>query len=232
MWLPRSSAIGRFFVASNVAKRLESVMLNQRHRFLIWAVVSIVGIWLVAWGGFAYFESRKMTADKVRAFVESVPFSQLTGAARAKATRDLENKLNVLSYEERQRLRTERLINDWFAQMTDAEKEQFVSATLPTGVKQMINAFEQLPEDKRHRAVDDAIRNLRAANNRAPANGAQPPGTNAPPPISPELEAQIRTLGLKTFYSQSSAQTKAEVAPFLEELQRVMESGRLQRPQQ
>jgi len=208
-------------------------MLNQRYRFLLWAAASIVGIWLVAWAGFTWFESRKMTADKVAAFIESVPFSRLTGDARVRAIRDLENKLNALSYGERQRLRTEHLVNGWFAQMTDAEKEQFVTATLPTGITQMISAFEQLPEDKRHRAVDDAIRNLREANNRASAGGgARPAGTNGPPPISPELEAQIRTLGLKTFYSQSSAQTKAEVAPFLEELQRVMESGRLQRQQQ
>jgi len=208
-------------------------MFNQRYRFLLWAVASIVGIWLVAWAGFTWFESRKMTAEKVAAFIESVPFSQLGGDARARAIKDLENKLNELSYEERQRLRMEHLVNGWFAQMTDAEKEQFVTATLPTGITQMISAFEQLPEDKRHRAVDDAIRNLREANNRASAGGGvRPAGTNGPPPISPELEAQIRTLGLKTFYSQSSAQTKAEVAPFLEELQRVMESGRLQRQQQ
>ncbi|HYA79022.1 MAG TPA: hypothetical protein VED19_00770, partial [Candidatus Nitrosopolaris sp.] len=126
-------------------------MLNQRYRFLLRAAVSIVGIWLVGWAGFTWFGSRKMTADKVAAFIASVPFSQLAGDARARAIKDLENKLNALSYEERQRLRTEHLVNGWFAQMTEAEKEQFVTATLPTGLTQMINAFEQLPEDKRRR---------------------------------------------------------------------------------
>jgi len=207
-------------------------MFSHRARFLVWAAAFIVGIWLVAWAGFAYFESRRVTADKVRAFVESVPFGQLTGAARARALKELEDKLNALPYDERQRFRAEHLMNGWFAQMTDAEKEEFVAATLPTGIKQMINAFEQLPEDKRRKVIDDAIRNLRAANNRAAPNSAGSAGTNAPPPVSPELEAKIRTLGLKTFYSQSSAQTKAEAAPLLEELQRVMESGRLQRQQQ
>jgi hypothetical protein len=94
----------------------------------------------------------------------------------------------------------------------------------------MITAFEQQPEDKRKRAIDEALKRLRETN--AQVQGGQNPGsanvTNQPP-LSPELEAKVRTIGLKSFYSQSSAQTKAELAPVLEELQRVMESGRMPR---
>jgi hypothetical protein len=204
-------------------------MLNQRQRFLVWAASALVGIWLAAWAGHWYLDRIKMTADKVRAYMASVDFSQLTGEARAKAIRDLEDKLNALSYEERQRLRAEHLMGDWFAQMTEDEKSQFIDATMPTGFKQMIGAFEQLPEDKRRKMVDDALNNLREANQRATSgNGATSRGTNGPP-VSPELEAKIRTIGLNSFYSQSSAETKAELAPVLEELQRSMESGRMLR---
>ena len=200
-------------------------MFNPRYRFIVWAVAGIAGIWLVAVAGRWVLENRRVTADKVRAYVESVDFAKLTGDARAQALKDLEDKLNALAYEERQRLRGEQLMKDWFAKMTDDEKAQFIEATMPTGFKQMIGAFEQMPEDKRHKAIDDALKNLRAANGRNPGGGGSRGGTNAPP-ISPELEAKIRSIGLNSFYSQSSAQTKAELAPLLEEIQRNMESGR------
>jgi len=177
-------------------------------------------------------ESRRMTADKVRAYAETVDFGTLTNAPRAKALKNLEDNLNALSYEERQRLRSERLMNGWLAQMTEAEKEQFVEATMPTGFRQMINAFEQMPEERRRKVIEDSLKNLRTASNRSPAGGGSAQGTaNGPPPISPELEAKIRTIGLSELLSKSSAQTKAEVAPLLEELQRWMESGRMLRRQ-
>ncbi len=204
-------------------------MLNQRKQFLVWATSAIVGIWVVVWAAQAYFAHIKMTADKVRAYIASVDFGKLTGDARARALKELEDKLNALSYEERQKLRAEHLMGDWFAQMTDDEKAQFIDATMPTGFKQMIGAFEQLPEDKRKRMVDDALKNLREQNQRM-ANGTDTSAaaTNGPP-ISAELEAKVRTIGLNTFYSQSSAETKAELAPVLEELQHAMESGRMLR---
>ena len=201
-------------------------MLNPRLRFLAWAVATIIGIWIVAMVGHWYFESLKVTADKVHAYVASVDFGALTVAARAKALKNLEDMLNALSYDERQKFRAEHLLNDWFSKMTEDEKTQFIEATLPTGFKQMINAFEQLPEDKRKHVIDDAMKNLHDANNQSGG------GANGQPPISPELQAKIRTIGLKSFYSQSSAQTKAEAAPLLEEIQRQMESGRFIRRQQ
>ncbi|HXS69066.1 MAG TPA: hypothetical protein VN761_09510 [Candidatus Polarisedimenticolia bacterium] len=201
-------------------------MLNQRQRFLVWAVAAIAGIWVVAWVGQLYLEHLKVTAEKVRAYLDSTDFAHLTGDARAKALKELEKKLNALSFEERQRLRAERLIDKWFADMTEDEKTQFVEATMPTGIKQMLNAFEQMPEDKRHRMIDDTLKQLQREDQRAATNGiAGRKGTNGPP-ISPELEAKIRTIGLNSFYSQSSAATKAELAPVLEQLQKTMESGR------
>ncbi len=169
-----------------------------------------------------------MTAEKVRAYAESVDLGKLSGAARAKAIQDLADKLNALSLEERRKARADRLAWNWFNQMTEDEKASFIEATMPTGFKQMLAAFEQLPEEKRRKSIDDALRRLKETRDQGagvPGAGG-PGGTNGPPVLSDELQAKVRTIGLKTFYSQSSAQTKAELAPVLEELQRVMESGR------
>jgi len=168
-----------------------------------------------------------MTAEKVKAYVASVDLKTLSGEARAKALKELADKLNALSIEERRLARFERVARDWFDEMTEEEKANFIEATMPTGFKQMLASFEQLPEEKRRRAVDDALRRLKEERDKmSSADGSTSVGSTNGPVLSEELQAKVRTIGLKTFYSQSSAQTKAELAPVLEELQRVMESGR------
>jgi hypothetical protein len=89
----------------------------------------------------------------------------------------------------------------------------------------MLTSFEKMPDDQRKRAVDDALRRLRRAHTELETEQGMQVDTNAPV-LSPELETRVRTIGLQEFYSQSSAQTKAELAPLLEEIQRSMESGR------
>jgi hypothetical protein len=204
-------------------------MNNPRQRIILRAAGALVLVWGVAIGAYWLSGSLKITGDKVRAYVEAVDLDKLSAADRAKALQRLAEMLNKLSFEERRQLRLGRTAERWFREMTEAEKGEFIEATLPTGFKQMITAFEEQSEEKRRRAIDEALKRLREANDRMPSGqaSAAEAGTNRPPPLSPELEAQVRTLGLKTFYSQSSAQTKAELAPVLEELQRLMESGRM-----
>jgi hypothetical protein len=196
---------------------------NPRKRAIGVALLVIVAIWVVAVAGYFIAKNAKMTAEKVRAYVAAVDFSKLSTADRAEALRKLADMLNRLSLEERREMRMGRTIGDWFAQMTEEEKATFIEATMPTGFKQMIAAFEELPADRRQRTVDQALKRLREQRPRNAFDESN--GTNAPP-LSPELEAKLRTIGLKSFYSESSAQTKAELAPLLEELQRSMESGR------
>jgi uncharacterized protein (DUF2267 family) len=185
-----------------------------------------VAIWAVAVAGYLVAKNAKVTPEKVRAYATSVDLSKLTGDARAQAIQKLAEMLNALSLEDRRHARLDRLTDAWFEQMTEDEKASFIEATMPTGFKQMLTAFEQLPEDKRRHSIDDALRRLKEARNQTAQNtGTTNTSTNAPV-LSPELQAKIRTIGLQTFYSQSSAETKAELAPVLEELQQVMESGR------
>ena len=188
-------------------------MAASRRRPLLYAVIGLVAVWLLALAGYELAKKAKVTPEKFAALANSIDFNKLSAADRARALRELADKLNHLTLEDR---RTMRFDHRLFDQLTEDEKAWFLEATMPTQITQALNAFESLPEDRRQKTIDNALKSLRNAD--AQANNATP--------LSPELEARLRTLGLKTFYKESSAETKAELAPLLNELQTQMENGR------
>jgi hypothetical protein len=192
-------------------------MAGQRHRPIWIAAIALVLVWLLSWAGFVIAGKTKITPDMVRAYASSLDLSKLSAADRARALRELADKYNALTFEDRRGLRPD---TNFFAQLTEEEKASFVEATMPTEIKQALIAFDQMPEDRRQRLIDNALKNIRA----------HPDGPNGGPngatQFSPEEETKIRSLGLKTFYSESSAETKAELAPLLNELQTQIQNGR------
>jgi hypothetical protein len=202
-------------------------MLSPRQRPVVLALAALAAIWLLALAGYKIARSAVVTPEKVRAYVLSVDLDRLSAADRAAALQRLAAMLNALTLEERQGLRLDR--NAWFNKMTDEEKGKFLDATMPTGFKQMLAAFEEMTPDKRQHVVDQAMKQMKDAEQKLAATGqAPPPGANGAV-LSPELQEKVTKIGLQSFYSQSSAQTKAELAPLLEEMQRMMESGRMMR---
>ena len=202
-------------------------MLTPRQRPVLLAIVALVVIWAAAIVGYAIAKNARVTPEKVRAYMESVDLSHLSGADRAAAIRKLETMLNALTLEERQLLRLDRLA--WFRAMTEAEKGQFLDATMPTGFKQMLAAFQDMPASQRKHVVDQAVKQMEQAREKLAADGQVPPaGTNGLV-LSPELQEKVTRIGLQSYYSESSAETKAELAPLLEEMQRTMENGRMLR---
>jgi hypothetical protein len=202
-------------------------MLNPRQRPILLAVAALVVIWVVAIAGYQIAKHAKVTPEKVRAYAEAVDFSRLSAAERAAALDKLAAMLNALSLEERQKLRLDRTAYQWFEKMTEDEKGKFLEATMPTGFKQMLAAFEDMPADKRQRVIDQAVKQIKAAEEKLAAGGTVPPPKSNGVVLSPELQEKVTKIGLQSFYTQSSAQTKAELAPLLEEMQRMMESGKM-----
>ena len=199
-------------------------MAGQRQRPLFIAAAAIVFVWLVCWAGYAIAKKSQMTLEKVRQYEHAIDFGKLSAVERAKALRALVDKINALSPEDRRRWHLDR---DLLAQLTEEEKAQLIDALVPTQMKLAINAFEQLPKERRQKIVDDAMKKMRELSENPDAG--QRAGSGGGSALSPELEAKVRTIGLNALYSQSSAQTKAELAPLLNEIQQQMESGRLGR---
>jgi hypothetical protein len=201
--------------------------MNPRYRPIAYAVGGLLAVWLIAGVGFFVAHHSKMTAEKLKAFVEEIDLSKLSGEARAKAIRDLIAKLNSLSLEERRKARADHLWAKLFDQMTDEEKAKFIEETLPTGFKQMLEAFEKLPQEKRQKVVDNAVKRMRENNEMSGGGNPYRGNKDGKPRMNEDLQKKAVEAGLKTFFTQSSAQTKAEMAPLMEEIQHSMETGRM-----
>lgn len=196
-------------------------MKSGRYKPLWTAAGVLLLAWALAFVGMRLAANARMTAEKMIAAVRKTDLNGLSAAERAKQLRELAEKLNALNREERRRARSDREWDRLWTQMSEEEKGEFIEITMPAGVKQMLTAFENLPEDKRRYTITNAMARLKS-------DQAEDGGGERPPPdeLSEELQKKMITTGLKTFYAESSAQTKAEVAPLLEEMQRMMQSGR------
>ena len=194
-------------------------MTNRTRRTFLIAAATMALVWFLAWTGYVLARNSKGTAERVNQYISAHDLKILSDADRAKALQAVIDQLNALSPEERRKWRFD---NDWFRQMTDDEKSRFIEAVLPAEMRQALDEFEKMPKQKRQDQIDEALRQVRehAGRNRDRNNN------NEPPELSPDLDKKVRTMGLKSVFSDSSAQTKAELMPLLLEVQRQFESGR------
>lgn len=198
-------------------------MQNPRFKPLLIGGITVAVVWALAMAGYHLAINSKMTPDKVVATLRSTDLNSLSAEARARRLREIAEQFNQLPREDRRRARVNEAWDPIWNEMTEAERGEFIERTMPTGFRQMITAFEQMPEDRRRAAITNTLARLqRARDQDEPMDG----NTNRPA-MSEELQKKVITTGLKTFYSESSAQTKAEMAPVLEEMQRLMENGQL-----
>ena len=196
-------------------------MSSPQTRPIFFLLLALLLVWITAAAAYVVFKNSRMTAEKVELHLREIDWGKLNAAERAEVLHKLMAEINSLSTDERQKYRRDGEWRTLFNEMDEAEKSAFIEGTMPSGFKQVLATFEQLSPEKRKRTIDETLKHLRED-----GDGKRERDTNAPV-MSPALQQKMVSVGLKSFYTEGSAQTKAELAPVLEEMQQMMEKGTL-----
>src|SRR5438045_1859267 len=166
----------------------------------IWVRASIIlaAIWLVAGGAIWWARQAQPTPESLLRYVEAHPVDGQSSQERQKRIDEVADQLNRLDYEQRRELRLGRRLDRFFKGLNADEQSRFLDRTLPAGFKQMMDALNKMEPEKRKRFVDKALDQMKKDAERDSGD-------------LDKLDANAQKIigqGLKSFYSDASAETK------------------------
>ena len=178
------------------------------------AALALAAVWAVAGLGLWWLHATKPTPQSVTAFLDGSGVADKTGRDREKTIRRAEDQLNDLTFEQRQELQRNGSTRRFFGALTRDEQSAFLDATLPADFKQMMEVFNKMEPAKRKEFVTHALDEMK-----------KHAGDGPPPGVDDALRAKIVDQGLKSFYADANADTKIDLAPLIEQMQRNLQFG-------
>jgi len=180
----------------------------------IWTkgLLILAGVWLLAGGAIWWARNSKATPETIVRYVETHPLAGQSEGERAKRLERVASQLNRLDYEQRREMRMSRRLDEFFRSLTPTEQGRFLEQTLPAGFKQMMEALNKMEPGKRQQFVERSLREMKKEE-----------GGAFPEDVAENLDANARKImdqGLKSFYSEASAETKMDLAPLIEQMQK------------
>ena len=180
------------------------------------AVLLLAAIWLVVGGIMMWARSAKPTPDSIAKYMDAHPLEGRAPQERKEIIESFAGQLTRLDFEERRETRIAKRPDQFFKFLTPEEQAHFIDLTVPSGFKQMMEALNKMTPQKRAQFVAKALAEMR----RDIEEGGEPP----PKLDDPNVQKIVNT-GLKSFFSEASPETKMDLAPLIEEMQRNL-SGR------
>lgn len=177
-------------------------------KFWLKIALVIAAVWVGAALVIAWAHAQRPTPAKVAAFFHE----ELDGRPPAERGRRIDKAaamLNELTFEERQELRGNREQEQFFKKLTAEEQGRFLDATLPTGFRQMMENFNRMEPGRRQQFVERALTEMKKREGEGPPRHLD--------------EANVQKIvgqGLRSFYNDSSADVKLDLAPLIEQMQK------------
>ena len=177
-------------------------------------VLVLAGVWALTAGAIHWLHASQPTAESITAYLARTRIEAESGRDRARTIQKVEDQLNDVTYDERQRLQRSGVTRKFFRALTPAEQTAFLDATLPAGFRQMMESFNKMDPAKRKQFVERAVEEMKKHEGEGP-----PPGADE------QVNQQFINQGLKSFYTDASADTKLDLAPIIEQMQRNIQAG-------
>lgn len=171
-------------------------------------------LWLAAFGVIQMLRSARVTADKVVSLIETRTLDSMTGPERERFLLELAENMNRMEFEERQKLRMNRSLENLIKTMTEEERLRLFEATLPQGMNELMAALNKMTPEQRKRWVQRGQQELQEVSDRMAAGG-KPPGGR----VSDEVAQRITQQGFQSYLENASSETKMDLAPLMEQIQ-------------
>lgn len=191
------------------------------NRWAAWAVCGAIlaGTWLLVSGGVGVARMAHPTAEKTLAFIEANPLQEeMTPQARRRVVEGLAHRLNQLDFEERQKVQFAKPLRHTQATMTEEERLLYIDLSLPKGMREFAEAFNNMSPETRARHLGLAMRELERFHERNPDLEKAD--------VSPEVLQRLVREGTTSFFRDTSAQVKIEMQPLIDRAQNIVQSAR------
>jgi hypothetical protein len=190
--------------------------MSPRNLLLVKGLVALLLVWGGAWGLMRWAGAARPTPEKVKAFVAENDLSTMDDPEeRKRVIGELATMLNGLEPSEVRELEenSERdPRRDFFRELSPEEQLFFLERRVGRAFQQMMQSFNEMEREERRKIVDRSLKRMQEERG----------GPGRLEEADPEIADKITQAGLKAYYEDANAETKLDLAPLLEEMQRSM----------
>lgn len=192
--------------------------MSYRNQFLLKGIAGILILWAVVFGVLKAVGSIKPTPEKILKYGQDHPLAEIEDPdERREVIGNIADMLNQLEPSEISELESQQRGDprrEFFGEMTPEEQMFFLEKRIGRAFQQIMQSFNEMDREQRKQIVERSLKQMEEN-----PNGG---GRGNLEDADPEIVEKITTAGFKSYYQDASAETKLDLAPLMEQMQRNM----------
>jgi hypothetical protein len=199
-----------------------------RRNVFIQAAILLALVWACVWGVRTLASSRKVTAERLQREISLASFAdwsdRVNGGEGAEASRreerlkEIADLVNRLDFQEREKNRESRSVENFFKKLSGSERNLFIELTIMESMDRFMESLDAMSPEQRKKFVEQGMKEIR--------EGRTEEEMARVDTLGDELLSRISEEGMRAYYEKSSTETKLDLAPLMEAMNESMQGLR------